>query len=115
MATFDQVGPDNVIRYEYKWNTIKNKSESGIEYRRSKQASGEIVWRLSFTTLTKTEANYIIDFFNARRGEFEAFTWPEPLDGSTANRNVRFLGDTLPPIRHAYGVYSIDLTLIKVK
>ncbi len=91
MAEFTIPCDPSQITEEVHFNTLITVYETGKEQRRSKGEPYR-VWTIRFQKL-KADADAIWDFYTARKGAFEAFTWKSPLDGLTYN--VRFADDIL--------------------
>ncbi len=106
--------PHYVYERTPEWRTLRTEFESGRMQTRSKWASPRRRWHLVFRNITKTEAQAIIDFFNARKGRYERFYWTCPLDN--AQYTVRFDNDALtwrvsaPPY---YGELECDFIEVK--
>lgn len=72
-------------------------------------------FKLSFETLSKTEADLLYDFFVARQGAFDAFEWTNFDDSTTYV--VRFSADLLDHDYFTYQLYTlgeIDLQEVQI-
>nr|WP_321499958.1 hypothetical protein [uncultured Dethiosulfovibrio sp.] len=90
MATFVWV-PFNPPSVKYGHRVLESVFENG---KKQKKYKGPLptTWELAFKT-TRNEMMAIRDFFNARRGSFEPFTWVDQWSGAT--RVVRFAENEL--------------------
>lgn len=93
MAAFNFT-PSFIYIEELKFKTIVSEAESGKEQRRKKWTNPKREFTLKFDAIDDTTAKSIRDFFIARGGRFEAFTWLNPLDNVVYT--VRFTDDKLP-------------------
>lgn len=90
MATFSVV-PQSVWEVATEHNVLVTTFESGREQRRYKGAKPK-QWRLSFAGSWDT-ISAIIDFYDARKGSYEAFSWIPPSE--TASISARFKENSL--------------------
>jgi len=105
MADFITV-PDFVIEEEPAFDTLISKQVLGVDQERSKRAYALRKWRLRFFNRTQAELNIVRDFFIARKGQFEVFSWNNPIDSE--DFYVRFEKDSLKYKYRAYNVYDIE-------
>ena len=67
--------PDKGFSAQRKFDTIKFESQAGYEKRRLRSRRSRRSYDLSYTNITGIEKTAIENFYNARSGEFEAFTF----------------------------------------
>ena len=67
--------PDKGFSAERKFDTITFESQAGYEKRRLRSRRSKRSYNLSYTNVTGVEKTAIENFYNARSGEFEAFTF----------------------------------------
>lgn len=79
-----------------KWNTIIDEVFSGNEQRRNQWSQPQKSWTLSFDK-TPEMTTKVLNFFDARKGKFEAFywTWSTDMGGDGQQYLVRFDTDEL--------------------
>jgi phage-related protein len=104
------------------WKTIVDDVYSGGEQRRNLWTQPRRKWVLEFSK-NSTDTNAIMDFFNARRGRYEAFNWVwqdvhpvtgENMGGDGAVYTVRFDQDELNFEHLAMGYNKFQITLVEV-
>lgn len=116
MADFDNdVGltPEYTFTTGSSFKTLISEGEAGKERRRSKRSTQRREWKLKFGLLTEVEADLIWDFYLARKGAYEAFTWTDPVAGGSPV-TVRFEDDSLTKDYFQYNSYSLSLAFIEV-
>jgi len=67
--------PDKGFSAQRKFDTIKFESQAGYEKRRLRSRRSKRSYDLSYTNITGIEKTAIENFYNARSGEFQAFTF----------------------------------------
>lgn len=91
MATFPSINPSYSVIESSRFNThiinYGNKIEQRVAINSLVQKSFKLMWKV----LTPSEKGIIADFFVARKGAFESFTWVNPLD--VVSYTVRFKDD----------------------
>lgn len=106
-----------------KWNTIIDDTYSGGEQRRNMWTNSRKKWILEFDK-NGVESSDIIDFFDARKGRYEAFYWTwqaiHPLTGENMGGDgkqylVRFDDDELDLEHIRKGFTTFQITLVEVK
>lgn len=75
--------PESVETGDIKFNTIKTTFEDKKKQVALKSSDPEQTWRLKYSYLTDAELGEIFDFYDARRGAYEAFYWYHPFDETT--------------------------------
>lgn len=100
MAETFNVTPQYIWEPSYHYNVIRTEFESGKEQRKYIGVLPR-QWGLTFKGSSATIAT-VVDFFKARKGGFEAFTWTPPNEDSAIN--ARFEEDSLRVTR--YGLTS---------
>uniref|UniRef100_A0A6M3JAG0 DUF2460 domain-containing protein n=1 Tax=viral metagenome TaxID=1070528 RepID=A0A6M3JAG0_9ZZZZ len=92
----------------YKTNIIP--FTSGKEARYSK-GSALHEFNLVYSMADDTQKNTIVDFFNARTGILDTFTWTNPTDNVTYT--VRFKEDSLSVETYDYGIHRITFSFLE--
>ena len=90
METFNYP-PYYVFEYTTDHNVLISTFESGREQRRYKGVRPR-KWKLTFRQ-TPSRINRIVEFFNERKGSYEAFEWTPP--GASSPIRVRFEANSL--------------------
>ena len=93
--------------------TLISTGENGKERRRSKRSTQRREWKLKFGLLSDVEIALIWDFYLARKGAYESFTWTDPVEGGSPV-TVRFKDDTLTKNYFKANAYNLSLTIIEV-
>ena len=84
--------PDKGFSSERKFDTITFTSQSGYEKRRLKSRRPKRAYNLRYTNITGVEKTAIENFYNARSGEFESFTFDLSHINESGTINARFDG-----------------------
>ena len=84
--------PDKGFSSERKFDTITFSSQAGYEKRRLKSRRPKRQYNLKYTNVTGVEKTAIENFYNARSGEFESFTFDLAHINETGTINARFDG-----------------------
>jgi len=84
--------PDKGFTSEKKFDTITFTSQSGYEKRRLKSRRPKRAYNLKYTNITGVEKTAIENFYNARSGEFESFTFDLSHINESGSINARFDG-----------------------
>lgn len=104
------------------WNTLVDEVYSGGEQRRNLWSNPRKKWVLEFNK-NSTDTGAILDFFDARRGRYEAFSWAwkathpttgESMGGDGETYTVRFDDDELNLEHLAMGYSRFQITLVEV-
>ena len=104
------------------WKTLIDEVYSGGEQRRNQWSEPRKKWVLQFN-VNAANAEDILDFFDARRGRYEAFYWQwqavHPVKGTNMGGDgetytVRFDDDTLNFEHLFYGNKTFQITLVEV-
>lgn len=105
------------------WKTLVDEVYSGGEQRRNLWSSSRKKWILEFDK-NGTDSNSIMEFFNARKGRYEAFYWTwedshpvtgESLGGDGEQYTVRFDHDELNLEHLGLGYSKFQVTLVEVR
>lgn len=94
-ATFSSMAdskPDKGFSEQRQYNSIIFESEGGYEKRRLRSRRSKRSFDLRYTNITGLEKAAIEDFYNARAGEFEAFSFDLSHLNQSGNITVRFDG-----------------------
>lgn len=111
MAETFNFEPQNIWETTTEHNVLVSTFESGKEQRRYKGAKPK-QWRLSFAGSWDT-ISAIIDFYDARKGPYEAFNWT-PFGDSTA-KSVRFKENSLSVNRVGKAIWAeCEVSLVEV-
>lgn len=84
--------PDNGYTIERTYNSIVFESEAGYEKRRLRSRRPKRNISLTYTNITGLEKAAIESFYNARSGEYEAFTFDLAHVNDSGTMTVRFDG-----------------------
>lgn len=107
MQTFIPPGKEhdnyNVYEERVAFKTAKSTMESGVVERRALWAYPLRTFVLQYETLDEEGAEYILNFFLARKGGFEAFFWTH----KDVQYIVTFEEDVLNLARFAYQLYNL--------
>lgn len=71
-----------------KFQTLRSNTEKGVPYRRQKWTYPQRYVRLGLKYLLGTDVDTAWDFFLARKGSFEKFTWFLPVSDTYTKENV---------------------------
>ena len=98
-----------------RWQTLTTIFESGNIQTRSKGRSPRIfVLEFEKQNMFKTDAQEIIDFFNAHKGKHLPFRWNYKLaDGSIEELVVKFNQDDLPRLINTDLVYTFQIEFVE--
>jgi len=102
--------PDYVYEVLPRFKTHVNEFEDGSEERAQVWTEAKRSWNLEFKNRTETEKDAILDFFLARKGRLEAFTWTCKLDST--QYTVRFDNDELNAQAVGNKRYSISCKFV---
>ncbi len=89
MATFSL--PRESIEESFGYPVLTSRFEGQTEQRRLKSTKKLIGFRITSPALTEAGMQTYRDFFTARSGEFETFTFVSPFDG--ISYTVHFVGE----------------------
>lgn len=79
---------------EPEWRTLITPFDDGSEQRRQKWLYSKYNVRLSYYGLSATASNTLWEFYQARKGSYEAFHFFEPLDASSHTGLYVGIGDS---------------------
>lgn len=105
--------PDYVYSEVLNFNTLTSSFENGYEQRRAKWSTPLRRFRLTYKARTISDFQTIRDFFLARLGSYDVFTFTNPNDSVVYN--VRFVEDSLSFDERAYNVYDFSFDVQEVK
>ena len=91
MAVFPSINPSYSVVETPLFNTQVINYGNKIEQRIAMDSVVRKSFKLYWKSLTTAEKTTVYDFFVARLGAFEAFTWVNPID--SVSYNVRFKED----------------------
>ncbi len=98
---------------EVQYKTITSQFENGAEQRRNKWSQGKRLFTLIYNALTVAEATTLHDFFIARKGSFESFSYVDLITSTTYT--VRFVEDGFSMEEFTYTAAGIGLVKTMVK
>jgi hypothetical protein len=84
--------PDRGFSEQRRYSTVTFESEAGYEKRRLRSRRSKRAFDLKYTNITGLEKEAIESFYNARAGDFEAFTLNLEHVNESGNLTVRFDG-----------------------
>ncbi len=109
METFPASPPPSYVFTEkIGFKTLVSDFANGAEQRRNKWGQGKRSFTLTYDVLTAAETNTLYNFYVARKGPFEAFSFVNPMDSQTYT--VRFVDDEM-----SYDEFDIQLRRTGVK
>lgn len=94
------------------FKTLISPFENGAEQRRPKWGQGKVTFSLMYNAITDAEFTTLWDFYVARKGSNESFTFTDPL--TSTNYTMRFSDDNMSADEFAYKVLKTGLNLIQV-
>ena len=106
MATFPSINPSYSVIESVSFNTQIIGYGNKVEQRIALDSIGRKGFKLQWTSLSPADKSTIKDFFIARLGAFDAFTWTNPLDSIAYN--VRFQEDMLNAEYFDYLLWDIN-------
>lgn len=106
MAAFPEINPSFSVRESISYNTYVINYGNKIEQRIAINSLGQITYAVHWRVLTPTNKQTIQDFFIARKGSFEAFTWTNLLTSTTYT--VRFKADIMNAEYFNYLLWQIN-------
>lgn len=92
MATFPSINPSYTVSERVHFNTQIINYGNKVEQRIALNSLGRRSFRLQWNSLSPTDKGTILDFFVARKGAFESFTWTNTILG--VSYKVRFKEDS---------------------
>uniref|UniRef100_A0A6M3JEC7 DUF2460 domain-containing protein n=1 Tax=viral metagenome TaxID=1070528 RepID=A0A6M3JEC7_9ZZZZ len=109
MATFPSITPQYPFVEVTQYGNLVN-DIWGKEKRRNLWGPKK-GFHLKYDHISLSDARSIVEFFNARRGNYESFTWTNPLDD--VSYTIRFVEPTL--IRKEVGdnAFNIEFDLVE--
>jgi hypothetical protein len=94
------------------FKTLISQFENGAEQRRKKWSQGKLTFTLIWNAITPTNMAILWNFYIARLGSYDAFTFVDPL--TTSSYTVRFLDDSMSYEMFTYNLTRSGLKLIQV-
>lgn len=94
------------------FKTIISQFENLAEQRRQKWSQGKRTFSLTYPVLSSTDMDTLWNFYVARNGSYDAFTFVDPI--SSTSYTVRFQDDSLSREEFAYRLEKIGIKLIQV-
>lgn len=82
--------PDKGVSFETNYNTVVFESENGYEKRRLRSRRPKRTYDLSYTNITGVEKYAIENFYKARSGDYESFTFDLAHINESGNLTVKF-------------------------
>ena len=112
MATYPSVpAPDYPIN-EGEYYSVIVSNLPGKEERRTRHSTVVRSWELTYYGIHSGDCKYLWDFYNARKGEHEKFTFVHPE--TAVSHTVRFSADNISREEIAENVFNMKATLIEV-
>ena len=99
--------PDKGYGEERQFNVLPFETEAGYEKRRLRTRKVRRQYSLRYTNVSGMEKNAIRDFYDARFGSFEAFSFDLDHLNQTGTINVRFHEDL--KIQHVFDAGTADI------
>ena len=110
MATFPTVIPDYTFKEETQYATLTS-TMWGPEQRRNKWGPKKL-FSLRFNHITTGDMRYIWDFFIARKGDYNSFTWVHPE--TSTSYTVRFAQPELKIDEVGPDAFNMECQLLEV-
>jgi phage-related protein len=112
MADFTSYERNYPFTEKIEYNVLVSQFENWSEQRRVKCANPRRMFVITFYPKTLTEATAIKNFFIAREGAYDSFTFTNPMDST--EYTVRFMENSFAMERTAYNTVRMQVTLIEV-
>lgn len=112
MATFPSIPIPDFPITEGKFYDILVTSLPGKERTRARHTTTTRSWSLSYNAVHDGECKYLWDFFNARKGKLESFTFVHPK--SAVSYTARFAEDTLKREEIGQNLFDVRIELVEV-
>ena len=90
------------------WDTSIVKYKGMSEKRKANFSAERWEFNFSYRSLTSTEKNTILNFYMARYGSYESFTFVNPDPNDAGSYIVRFDNPTLDIVYIDYDLYNIN-------
>jgi hypothetical protein len=100
--------PDNGIESQRQFDVTTFASQAGYEKRRLKSRRSKRNYSLTYTAITGVEKTAIENFYNARSGDFESFTFDLSHINETGTITTRFAGPLDVSQTYSTGTRLID-------
>jgi len=100
---------DYVISASEEFASVVRKFESGHVESFPMMTKGRRTLQCTFGNRPKAEADALVDFFKARRGPYQQFSWLAPDDEVATSWHLR--NPEVKKTMHATGVYSVTVVL----
>lgn len=84
----------------------------GAEKRRSRHTTVTRYWTLNYHAIHDGDCGYLWDFFNARKGKYESFTFIHPE--SEVSYTARFVDDILKRKEIGLNLFDVGIELVEV-
>jgi len=112
MATYPSVPkPDYPLLEGYKYDVLTT-NIPGKEVTRKRHSTERKTWRLTYSAIHDGDAKYIWDFYVARKGKYESFTFVHPE--TAGSFTARFDDDTLKRVEIGLNLFDIEVNLVEV-
>ena len=112
MATYPSVPvPDYPITESTTYDVIVTR-EPGKENRRSRHTTALRIWELTYSAIDNGDCDYLWNFFKARKGRHESFTFVHPE--TDVNYTARFSDDNISRSEIGLNLFDMAVNLIEV-
>lgn len=112
MATYPSVPvPDFPIK-ERTYYDVMVTNIPGKELRRKRHSTAIRSWSLNYHAINNGDCAYLWDFFTARKGMLEKFTFVHPQSGTSYN--ARFASDSLRREEIGLNLFNVQIELVEV-
>lgn len=112
MATYPSAPiPDYPIEERTFYNVMIT-SLAGTEKTRAKHTTAIKGWALNYPAIHEGHCKYLWEFFNARKGSYESFTFVHPE--SAVSYTARFADDILKREEIGENLFDVEINLIEV-
>jgi hypothetical protein len=104
--------PSYSVVKDINYKTLISNFENGAEQRRNKWSQGKLSFSLVYKILTAAQMTILWDFYIARKGSFESFTYTDVI--SATAYTVRFSEDSLSFEEFSNCLKTTGLKMIQV-
>lgn len=112
MATYPSVPiPDYPLK-EGRYYDVLITDNPGAEERRTRSTTLIRSWELNYKAIHDGDCKYLWDFFTARKGKLESFTFIHPK--SSVEYTARFAEDTMKREEIGENLFNVTVSLIEV-
>ena len=112
MATYPQTPKPDYSFTEEKYYDVLITNIPGKELRRTRHTTAKLTWNLTYHAIHDGDCKYLWDFFIARKGKLESFTFVHPR--TAVSYTARFDDDRLNRKEIGNNLFDVTIKLIEV-